>query len=166
MSESYLRVGRGGAGNFYPQDDADNASIQARRLATAVRVHTLMIGVPSANGALAQDLESQRSTSSSTLSSPKEQPAEYGHYGRGGAGNYFSSRELESHGTITTETITHVRGRSFYQGRGGAGNYNMSMEDIKSREEAERVDEERVRQRIQYDVEACLGRPPKAYLRA
>lgn len=160
MTESYVKAGRGGAGNFYTKQELEIAS-------KAATLHDIE---SQSNHQTINDL-----TRADITSNP---PPEYLHTGRGGAGNWVQPKTLESKGfaqeespnsTSTSSSLfgtKRVAGQSkptYRGGRGGAGNYADYEAEEKARKEAEekvRVDVER---RVERDVEAGLARPPRAY---
>ncbi|KAH6668037.1 hypothetical protein B0J14DRAFT_177051 [Halenospora varia] len=173
MTEPYRRAGRGGAGNFWSQEDVKNVEKNE-----------------------SADVESQKSpTTESDLQRTQtalstRETSEYAHIGRGGAGNYTtpsaiplapSSSNPPSIPTRTSSTQSTLPNSSiprpvaqapeqpaFRGGRGGAGNFlwgNGAEEEerVKGlREAEEREREEEVRKRVMESVEGGLQRPPGA----
>jgi len=167
-----MPYGRGGAGNIAASTPGPSNPITAY------------------NANASSDLELQQSaadsstnpaiTSGASVIDPghdfdtKENSA-YAHMGRGGAGNYYSPKELLSNGkfegagnshvvgdgTPIAEKTNEVKGPA-YRGRGGAGNYAGPPEE---RSEKDVVDEkERLKKDIERGVEEGLARPEKARL--
>ncbi|ORY12547.1 hypothetical protein BCR34DRAFT_651039 [Clohesyomyces aquaticus] len=150
--------GRGGAGNIVTE-----AQVQAQ------------------TKRVAEDLEAQRSLTSSAAppaTSATSNPQDYAHSGRGGAGNWYQPSELAAHGSFvspddstslpTTDrpavsTPWHPETQEMpvaRAGRGGAGNFVWKGEEEKERER--RVEEERrrgVEERVERVVEEGLAKP-------
>lgn len=144
---------------------------------------------------IAQDVEAQQSQSiggSSTAANVPEistqtasEQQQYGHSGRGGAGNWYSPVELARQGTFSssaasptspsTSTSTSaiwtgaapVELPSARTGRGGAGNFVWGAIE-KEKEEAarRRQEEERVKVQATVDVEQGLAKPSNVFLPA
>ncbi|KAG0646861.1 hypothetical protein D0Z07_6249, partial [Hyphodiscus hymeniophilus] len=172
MADMYRKVGRGGAGNFYSQKDAEDV---AKADLDDVEVNA----------------SSSRTDDLARAVSASKPPPEYLHTGRGGAGNWVQPSELNAKGleqiafpgaTSPTGTLGPVDSSnpgvgmskrvlgaskpSYRGGRGGAGNYV----DFAEEERARKDQEERVKrvkreteERITRDVEAGLSKPPRAY---
>lgn len=138
-----------------------------------------------------QDLEAARSPSSQSQSSTskqnqtaspvREEPSQtanqqYAHSGRGGAGNWYSPKELSETGKFVTATdpataikaaksteaeiVTETR----HRGRGGAGNFIWSQEEEEKRRAGEEGREIELKEMVARDVEAGLERPGRAVL--
>ncbi|MCJ1365142.1 hypothetical protein MMC16_004262 [Acarospora aff. strigata] len=190
-TEPYQKVGRGGAGNYYSQQDIQSATKSA------------------------EDIEAQSQTVTSTgpraevLAPP---PQEYAHSGRGGAGNFYSPATLHATGTFaisvpgsstaptvagpsvgpvpedsmasptatataTSPALTSTQqstsaGAPTYYGRGGAGNFNLNRSTgVADREKEEEGRKEREKERgrieemVRRDVDRGLRRPEGVYLR-
>jgi hypothetical protein len=97
--------------------------------------------------------------------------------GRGGAGNWFSPKELVSTGSFSSaEAPTSpkaqapgdkelVGNESRHRGRGGAGNFLWTQED-EERARRENQDKEiELKEMVVKDVERGLARPDRAFLR-
>lgn len=111
------------------------------------------------------------------------EPPQYAHTGRGGAGNYYSPRELATTGSfagtevVDSDQTTASAGRrcsivSVQQsaaptvhkvGRGGAGNYDFSAQARESSApEGEQSKQRDIESSVVQDVEEQLAVPPKA----
>ncbi|KAL8768804.1 MAG: hypothetical protein Q9209_005093 [Squamulea sp. 1 TL-2023] len=144
-SDTYHKVGRGGAGNYYSSQDIEQVQKQA-----------------------AEDVEAQSSYAGELGATDNQQP-EYVHSGRGGAGNYSSAsdtaerkRSVDMPPSIRERTVPEG---GFY-GRGGAGNLRGS-EGGPSREDDEKKASEVQKQAYEetvLDVEKGLRAPEKAHL--
>ncbi|KAH8664985.1 hypothetical protein BGZ60DRAFT_529331 [Tricladium varicosporioides] len=170
MTEPYRRAGRGGAGNFWSQEDVKN--VEKNESAD----------VESQNPS-ATESDLQRTQ---TALSARETP-EYAHIGRGGAGNFHTpssiplsptapsipTRTSSQASTLPNSSIPRPVAQvpeqpAFRGGRGGAGNFlwgNGAEEEerVKQlREAEEREREERLKMEIAASVEGGLQRPPGA----
>ncbi|CAD6442705.1 ffa98ccf-8762-4569-9cdc-003db0e899c6 [Sclerotinia trifoliorum] len=172
--ETYKKVGRGGAGNFYSKQDVERS-----------------------NGT--SDLEAQSSSSTKHNKTPSlisqalravggGPPPEYQHTGRGGAGNLASPASLLNSGLTQTTTNyqnptinpappsssprnvkSSMQSVVYKGGRGGAGNYNWEADEIVK--ENQRISEENSRREIEKKVvgdvdgdgEGGLRKPGRAY---
>ncbi|KAL8669371.1 MAG: hypothetical protein Q9168_006032 [Polycauliona sp. 1 TL-2023] len=143
-SETYRKVGRGGAGNYYSSQDIQEAQKQ-----------------------IAEDVEAQPMTAGKLGAADAKGP-EYIHSGRGGAGNYSSAsdaaeRKRSVDMTPSTREPTVPEG-GFY-GRGGAGNLRgwdkdpSDSTDTGASEGQKQTYEDTVK-----DVEKGLRAPEKAHL--
>lgn len=188
-TEPYLKVGRGGAGNYYTPHDIQE--VLKGRTAGIVRslalpshsksCHILSINQLTLNN---QDVEAQHPASPTTTAGTPSQHPEYIPSGRGGAGNFHpattsstsphqptntcpsSSSDLASTSTTPSSSVP------LYRGRGGAGNFNPSVKADEERLKLEKDDEERrvrqsVAEKVRRDVdgEGGLRRPEGVYLR-
>ncbi|KAI9891100.1 MAG: hypothetical protein M1814_003299 [Vezdaea aestivalis] len=158
-SEAYRKVGRGGAGNFYTKSDIAK---QEARLSADVEAQTAPL--------------TSSETMQSVAATPSSQNA-YAHMGRGGAGNFYSPKDLPVKGEFsgqvdgTAPSVGQVEVTRGYVGRGGAGNYTSaerrsgeqrrSGEGKRSGEQRRSADERRIAQ----DVEQGLEKPEKAATR-
>ncbi|KAI9803667.1 MAG: hypothetical protein M1833_000579 [Piccolia ochrophora] len=156
---AYQKTGRGGAGNFYSPADL-SAAAEARHAA---------------------DIEAQHPTSSpSTTANPQptRSTADYAHSGRGGAGNWFSpAAEAQTLPTTTTNTSSQAAApqpraapvERGYGGRGGVGNYyahHAGEERLrKEEEEMAAVEGDKVRRKVEGEVEKGLQMPKQAVLK-
>jgi len=167
-----MPYGRGGAGNIAASTPGPSNPITAYNASTS------------------SDLESQQSAASNSTNpaassdskiidpghdfDTKENSA-FAHMGRGGAGNYYSPKELLSSGKFEGAGNSHVVGDGTpvaekagdvkgpaYRGRGGAGNYAVAGGE---RGEQDMQDEkEKLKSDIEKGVEDQLARPEKARL--
>jgi hypothetical protein len=137
-----------------------------------------------------KDLEAARPTSSRSSSSQQPQdPAQstepsqastqdYAHTGRGGAGNWFSPKDLNETGSfVTTDdpsvpakaekaAHTEIVSETRHRGRGGAGNFIWSQEE-EERQKRESEDKEiELKEMVAKDVEAGLAKPSRAFMYA
>ncbi|KAL8737820.1 MAG: hypothetical protein Q9181_001311 [Wetmoreana brouardii] len=143
-SETYHKFGRGGAGNYYSNQDIQEIQKQA-----------------------AENVEAQPTTAGELRAADAKQP-EYVHSGRGGAGNYSNASDAAERRSSVDMKATMREGTvpegGFY-GRGGAGNLRSpegsSKEDIERR--ASQVQKEAYEATVQ-DVEKGLRAPEKAHL--
>lgn len=157
-----MPVGRGGAGNIEAQQREEHQS--------------------------AQDLEAQRQTIDQNIAQvlageTSNPPQDYAYSGRGGAGNLYSPKHLDTTGTFTSSSVTDfdqistpmqqiqdTNGRrpsvvSIQQsstppvrrvGRGGAGNYEYGQTQAKSQEVEEQQRAQTKREEIQSAVEQSI----------
>jgi len=156
---TYVRTGRGGAGNHIPKEEL-------QKQAEAVEAQTTASKRMSSANQLAQE----------EVSSPP--PGEYKHMGRGGAGNWFTPAELEQHGTTATpaddDDTTEVpppqtNSTRQWAGRGGAGNFagtHVQHADVPPRkvEEIELQERERLQEEVRRSVDQTLAKPQEAHL--
>ncbi|PQE05435.1 hypothetical protein CJF31_00010943 [Rutstroemia sp. NJR-2017a BVV2] len=135
-----MKVGRGGAGNFYSKQDIDNAT---KSSAADLEAQSLPL--------------SKQPTATTAAAVAASQPPEYQHTGRGGAGNYITPSTLSSAG-LTQTTTSHTdstvnpapgpaqRSSVVYKGgRGGVGNYEF----LEGERESERMEEEERQREIE-----------------
>ncbi|KAL8998511.1 MAG: hypothetical protein Q9169_002454 [Polycauliona sp. 2 TL-2023] len=141
-SETYRKVGRGGAGNYYNSQDIQQAEKQA-----------------------AEDVEAQPMTAGELQPTDAKQP-EYIHSGRGGAGNYNSASDTAERRRsvdMTPTTREHTVPEGGFYGRGGAGNLRGSDKGPSVDSEASEVQKQTYEETVQ-DVEKGLRAPEKAHL--
>ncbi|KAI4087562.1 MAG: hypothetical protein LQ339_008879 [Xanthoria mediterranea] len=144
-SDTYRKVGRGGAGNYYSSQDIQQAQKQA-----------------------AEDLEAQPIVVDDLRATNAKEP-EYIHSGRGGAGNYSTASDAaERKRSVDMAPSTRERTvpEGGFYGRGGAGNLRgsdkgSSVDDAEIR--ASEVQKQAYEQTVQ-DVEKGLKAPEKAHL--
>jgi hypothetical protein len=139
---------------------------------------------------MTQDIEANRTAANTNVQpaqTTSQQPSEYAHMGRGGAGNWYQPTELQKDGTFTQaadstavptsskpqiSTPWHPETQEMpiaRSGRGGAGNFVWkSDEQIRKEKDGRELDElkkkETVSQEVERDVEAVLARPGAARL--
>jgi hypothetical protein len=159
-----LRTGRGGAGNFHwdeqtlsnanqqPETEAQQPTTLRQRRKASSKLERLQI-----DSAMAKRISS----------------APFIHTGRGGAGNYTQSNEIQSaksprsaSATYASSSATPPTAGGF--GRGGAGNLS-AREDAKMKaqresDERERDEAEKRREVIEQQVEGFLRPPPGAVI--
>lgn len=172
--DAYRKAGRGGAGNFYSQDD---------------------IAAMAASSFNNKDVEAQKPAPDSDVppSDPADEPAAgpvYGHSGRGGAGNFVnpstapatvaSSSSVRQGGGPTgapAPAVVHSTGtpgagagagtatRPSYSGRGGAGNWTSTSEEniAVAIAEQERKRKAALDAKVFDDVKAGLRPPRRVY---
>lgn len=158
-------LGRGGAGNI----EAINATNQ--KISADLERNQ-------------QDAEAYAGSSHPTLHNQ-----EYAHMGRGGAGNYYSPRELNATGQFQGADTSHVlgdgtpapksdkqkkeeaaasMGTGIRYGRGGAGNFFGVDEGLANRMRQKQEDEarkkEELKQQVEKGVDDMLPRPEKVRL--
>lgn len=150
---------------------------------------------------VAEDLESNQQVADQTSNPssadlPLRQDQQYAHSGRGGAGNYYSPRELEETGSFNDTLPTGLGAASNASastaagssvpagqngnaasepvrryGRGGAGNMSFGVTEDEARVYRKRREEEEQRQEklkadVEANVNAILMEPPRARLPA
>jgi hypothetical protein len=159
--------GRGGAGNI--------EALQATKATNAT------------NEKISADLErnQQDAEDYAGTAHPALHNQEYAHTGRGGAGKYYSPRELKATGKFEGADTSHVLGdgtpapksdkdkatkeaTGIRYGRGGMGNFFGGEEDAagkaRERQEEEVRKQEELKQQIEKGVDGVLSRPEKARL--
>ncbi|CAD0083860.1 unnamed protein product [Aureobasidium vineae] len=154
--------GRGGAGNI--------EALNATKTTNAT------------NEKISADLErnQQNAEEYAGTAHPALHNQEYAHTGRGGAGNYYSPRELNATGKFEGANTSHVLGdgtpapktetnkdketTGVRHGRGGMGNFFGGDEDSGKKQEEEARKQEELKQQIERGVDDVLSRPEKARL--
>nr|POE88327.1 hypothetical protein CFP56_11556 [Quercus suber] len=160
-----MAYGRGGAGNIQAvaeQIAASKADLEANNL-PAINSY------PSATAHAARD------------------EAQYAHSGRGGAGNYYSPKDLAARGEFAGAGSSHILGDGTpapaastaakqvpsavkASGRGGAGNFLFGIGESEAQAAAKREEDERRASALKEDiakvVEEALPMPEKAKLPA
>lgn len=140
------------------------------------------------NKRIATDLEANQDAAKSFSQPPTlREEQQFAHYGRGGAGNLYSPKELSNTGvyqdpglskrvgdgvdTIGNEPMPHgTKDEVRKVGRGGAGNYAAydasegQTRALESRLNADREMKERVKADVEEQVKSTLAEPPKAKL--
>lgn len=142
--------------------------------------------VAEANERSSADLEANQQSAESAAQpsaftdSIAQQEQQYAHSGRGGAGNYYSPKELNAKGQFSDAHRSHIIGdgtlapsdstntsappsynavekarneptRTY--GRGGAGNYSFGVSESEERAARKRIDEEQKRERLREEIE-------------
>nr|OQO17749.1 hypothetical protein B0A51_13791 [Rachicladosporium sp. CCFEE 5018] len=127
---------------------------------------------------IANDLESGSKTVAKerpTVAEVKHNDQQYAHSGRGGAGNYYSPKELSESGKFSTGDAASTASGSIAStqlvrkyGRGGAGNYEFSgtgPAQAKAQDEVAEADRRRrLQDAIEKGVSEQLTFPSKAKL--
>ncbi|KAL8893674.1 MAG: hypothetical protein Q9192_005030 [Flavoplaca navasiana] len=144
-SDTYRKVGRGGAGNYYSSQDIQQAQKQA-----------------------AEDVEAQPVIAGEFRATNAKEP-EYTHSGRGGAGNYSTASdaaERKRSVDMTPDTRERTVPEGGFYGRGGAGNLRGSDKDsaIDGKDTAAGEAQKQTYEETVQDVEKGLRAPEKAYL--
>ncbi|KAI4288290.1 MAG: hypothetical protein L6R35_002451 [Caloplaca aegaea] len=144
VSETYQKFGRGGAGNYYSQQDIQEIEKQAT-----------------------SDVEAQHTNVGDSPITAANQP-EFIHLGRGGAGNYSSASDATERKRSVDMTPTareHTVPEGGFYGRGGAGNLRNVEGNLKddAEQRASQAQKE-AHERVLHDVEQGLRAPEKAHL--
>lgn len=152
----YLRTGRGGAGNFAWQSNAPAqwSDLEAQKQSSL-----------SERRKAAQKLE--RIDTAEAMG--RKSSAQYLHMGRGGAGNYAHSIDIQSASSPSLPKLS-PSAVPVHPGRGGAGNFAAAAE-VSGRVESEKELEDRLamekrREKIEEQVDGFLQPPPGAWLGA
>lgn len=150
----YTKTGRGGAGNFLWESHQQDQDIELQKVSSLSERRRA--------AAKLERLETGEAMDARRLSS------QYMHVGRGGAGNYTQSNEIQSAKSPRTPSFTLSRASSFPVGRGGAGNLS-SAEESRARAEQERLEKQRLeaekrREQVAEQVDDILQAPPGAML--
>ncbi|KAF3930708.1 hypothetical protein ABW19_dt0208901 [Dactylella cylindrospora] len=163
---TYVRSGRGGAGNFAPKEAAKPLEVEMQ------------------NKRRSADLEAQPidpADAASIINAPSTTPApQYKTYARGGAGNWYEPAALKETGHFSTDGSTESaviadaskRSSRVWQGRGGAGNWeaDQTMKDeIKRKSMLGKTDEEAamveaIREEAKLDAEKEIQPPESAHV--
>ncbi|KAK6335647.1 hypothetical protein TWF696_002414 [Orbilia brochopaga] len=166
---TYVRSGRGGAGNFAPKIAPKPVEVEMQSK---------------------RDLEAQAITDPATTadasSAPSAATPQYKTYARGGAGNWYEPAALKQTGTFTSDNVSPTaatdnasaqaeikRGSRVWQGRGGAGNWEadqqIKADEMKRRSLVVKVDEEAALQEIleeaKVEAEKEIQPPQTAHVR-
>lgn len=160
-SDTYRKVGRGGAGNYYSNQDIQQAQKQAAEVRPRAPDKASILR-------LSKDLEAQPIVADDPRAANAKEP-EYIHSGRGGAGNYSTASDpAERKRSVDMAPSTRERTvpEGGFYGRGGAGNLRgsdkgSSVDDAEIR--ASEVQKQAYEQTVQ-DVEKGLKAPEKAHL--
>ncbi|KIW01072.1 uncharacterized protein PV09_07363 [Verruconis gallopava] len=153
-----MPYGRGGAGNIEAANQKQIDDLEAQRSR----------GEP-------RPVEPAESSKSSSIASPANLNQEYAHMGRGGAGNWYSPKDLSQTGKFDTspEQLSSesrsidkdATSESRHRGRGGAGNFIWSSEEETNVEKRRKEVEIELKEMVAKGVEAELAPPPRAFIR-
>ena len=165
MMDSYAKVGRGGAGNYYSQQDIEEAATRLKE------VPLMPLYTPHGPIVLTslQDVEAQQEHPETQTADPDASRPEYAHAGRGGAGNFkptATAAAAATPGDVSTSVKPATIAEAGYSGRGGAGNFRgEALERRRSEAIArEQEAEEKAYQETVREVDQGLKPPEKAYL--
>ncbi|EWC48332.1 hypothetical protein DRE_02101 [Drechslerella stenobrocha 248] len=170
---TYVRSGRGGAGNFAPKAEPKPLEVE-------------MQNKEAENSA--KDLEAQAVGAVNAADPAAASTApQFKTYARGGAGNWYEPAALKQTGTFTPTTGAAVstdeitgqpteeskRSSRVWQGRGGAGNWEadqqLKAEEAKRRSLHVKGDEEPaladVKEEVRVDTEKEIKPPQSAHVR-
>ncbi|KAF2415964.1 hypothetical protein EJ08DRAFT_703765 [Tothia fuscella] len=172
-----MPYGRGGAGNWEQQEQAKRKAAEDLEAARSQSSQSTTTTTTTPTVSQSQPQNAPSITSTSNQEPSQTTPQDYAHMGRGGAGNWFSPKELSTTGTFITPTdpttstkadksteaeiVTETR----HRGRGGAGNFIWSQEEEERRKRGEETKEIELKDMVARDVEMGLQRPGKAVLR-
>ncbi|KAK6544462.1 hypothetical protein TWF694_001157 [Orbilia ellipsospora] len=169
---TYVRSGRGGAGNFAPKAAPKPVEVEMKSNTDLQNI----------------DLEAQKPTdpadATSVVDAPGSTPApQYKTYARGGAGNWYEPAALKQTGTFTSgNTVTEVvatsdnvvasekRSSRVWQGRGGAGNWEADQqikEEIRRKSQVAQLDDETraaLREEARIEAEKEIQFPKSAHV--
>lgn len=150
-----------------------------------------ILAVQQENERVAADLEANQSAAESYAQpTPIRNEPQYAHSGRGGAGNFYSPKELsqkgqykdtdlsqvgdgtKDSGLATTDPFSNAKplsGPTRTYGRGGVGNYSYDASENQEKALRKKMEEdEDKQQKLKADIEAgvkeTLAMPPKAKL--
>lgn len=134
-----------------------------------------ILAVQQEKARVTSDVEANLQTAESAPAPQLANTQEYAHSGRGGAGNYYSPKDLKDIGHFSNENpIVPPTGQTqtktdlpvMKYGRGGAGNVSYGVNE--ERAASKRIEDERTkRERIQAESERqaeSIAMPPKAKL--
>ena len=158
----YQKVGRGGAGNYYSQDDVANAlkSTEVSGVRPCISSTYRLTHY--------QDVEAQHKTTEPTPEDIEKSRSAYAHSGRGGAGNYAYGTRLDEANALKGEADASLQeskpARTGYYGRGGAGNYRTGDTEKAEAERKVSIAQEEMHRKAVQDVEAELKEPEKVHL--
>ena len=152
----YVRTGRGGAGNFHwESSQQDSNDVEAQKPGSLAERRKAASKL--------ERLETGEAMGRRVASTP------YMHVGRGGAGNYTQSNEIQSAKSPRSASATYAPSTATPTvGRGGAGNMMAAM-DAKSKLEQEKAERARQqadkqREQIEQQVAGMLQPPPGAVI--
>ncbi|KKY35909.1 hypothetical protein UCDDA912_g04047 [Diaporthe ampelina] len=150
MSDVFRRIGRGGAGNFIPEKEIQDAE-RAKQ---------------------AHDPESQKNEVTAApppASAVASHPPQYVRVGRGGSGNYTEPptiAESQDRQDVVERTKAAVsasqagRPRAGFSSRGGAGNWTDDAPADDSEESSKRQE---IADKVKQDINSSLPPPPRTY---
>lgn len=152
--ESFVRTGRGGAGNFTWQSQQPR-DLEAQKPTSLKEKRKAAVNIEHIDTSRAVDRAPRRTVT-------------YG--GRGGAGNfhYRQSNEIQMSPTASTFVKSPISATSpVYTGRGGAGNFalarSMSESAKFAKEQKEQIEAENRREKAEQAVQSTLQPPSQAY---
>ena len=159
-----MPYGRGGAGNILAAAEQKAVNVSS---GTTSSVHRHLH--------IKQDVEAQtpkpqlRPSESTASTTPANVNQDYAHMGRGGAGNWYSPKELSETGKFETSNqqgpVEKEPAETRRTGRGGAGNFVWDDEENeKTRQQKEEMEIE-LKDMVAKDVEAGLPRPDRVFVR-
>ncbi|KIW13053.1 hypothetical protein PV08_08240 [Exophiala spinifera] len=167
----YVRTGRGGAGNFTWETNLKSRTVSEIDLEAQNTKHSSLADRRKAAAKL-ENINTERDVN-------RQYSGGFLSVGRGGAGNYASTREIAPPKRSPSFPVsiisagasrnTSPTSQSFvHPGRGGAGNY-ANAADMTTRNETEKEQEERLaaeqrREQIAEQVDGLLQPPPGAWL--
>ncbi|KAL1871403.1 hypothetical protein Daus18300_004770 [Diaporthe australafricana] len=149
MSDVFRRIGRGGAGNFIPEKEIQEAE-------RAQHAH---------------DPESQKSeaVASAPTSAPASHPLQYVRVGRGGSGNYtepptiaesLDRQDVVERTKAAVSASQAGKPRTGFSSRGGAGNWT---EDAPADDSEESTKQQEIADKVKQDINSSLAPPPRTY---
>lgn len=175
MSDVFRRIGRGGAGNFIPEKEIQEAERAqhahvSHLCATLFGVIALSVPQLVLTSPL-QDPESQKSeaTAAPITEAAAAHPPQYVRVGRGGSGNYTEPptiAESQDRQDVVERTKAAVsasqagKPRTGFSSRGGAGNWT---EDAPADDSEEVTKQQEIADKVKEDINSSLPPPPKTY---
>ncbi|KAK6531308.1 hypothetical protein TWF281_008120 [Arthrobotrys megalospora] len=163
---TYVRSGRGGAGNFAPKAAAKPQEVEMQSKAVPVDVEAQQPSDPA--------------DATSIVDAPATSGPQYKTYARGGAGNWYEPAALKETGTFTSNpapsesTSAEKRSSRVWQGRGGAGNWEADQqmkEEIKRKSLLAQMDEEalaatlhEIKKEAKVEAEKEIQQPKSAHV--
>ena len=165
MSEgTYRKAGRGGAGNYFSPKDAEESNEAALNVPLLVAWCDMQIRLLTYH----QDIEAQTLTTPVEPKIVRRSLSEYAYSGRGGAGNWYSPKEVQqtssakSAASIATKSSPPAQNPFF--GRGGAGNYNSQDSERDIQQQVVAAAKTRREEEVVTEVEMQLMPPARVYL--
>ncbi|KAI3393309.1 hypothetical protein diail_4442 [Diaporthe ilicicola] len=150
MSDVFRRIGRGGAGNFIPEKEIQEAE-------RAQQAHD------------PESQESEAIAAAAPASAPASHPPQYVRVGRGGSGNYTEPptiAESQERQDVLERTKAAVsasqagKPRAGFSSRGGAGNWTG---DAPADDSEESTRQQEIADKVKQDINSSLPPPPKTY---